>query len=43
MRDNYKTQWCKENNIPLIRIPYTAYETLSTKDLLLTTTKYRVV
>ena len=42
-RDYYKNQWCKENNIPLIRIPYTAYETLSIEDLLLETTKYRVV
>ena len=24
-RDNYKNQWCEENNIPLIRIPYTEY------------------
>lgn len=28
-RDEYKTQWCQENNIPLIRIPYTEYENLS--------------
>jgi len=28
-RDEYKTKWCKENNIPLIRIPYTEYENLS--------------
>lgn len=42
-RDYYKNQWCKENNIPLIRIPYTAYETLSIEDLVLETTKYRVV
>ena len=42
-RDYYKNQWCKKNNIPLIRIPYNAYETLSIEDLLLETTKYRVV
>ena len=34
-RDNIKTQWCKENNIPLIRIPYTKYNTLTIDDLLL--------
>lgn len=28
-RDVYKTQWCQENNILLIRIPYTEYEKLS--------------
>ena len=25
-RDNFKNQWCKTNNISLIRIPYTEYE-----------------
>ena len=34
-RDMIKTQWCKEHNIPLIRIPYTKYETLCIEDLLL--------
>jgi len=33
--DNYKNQWCKENNIPLIRIPYTKINELTIKDLLL--------
>ena len=28
-KDKYKTKWCQENNIPLIRIPYTEYENLS--------------
>ena len=42
-KDSYKNQWCKENNIPLIRIPYTKLETLVLEDLLLETTKYRVV
>lgn len=27
-RDEYKTNWCKENNIVLIRIPYTDFEIL---------------
>lgn len=32
-RDNIKNQWCKENNIPLIRIPYTKLNNLSIEDL----------
>lgn len=27
-RDEYKNQWCKENNILLIRIPYTEYNNI---------------
>ena len=27
-RDNFKNLWCKENNIPLIRIPYTEYKNI---------------
>lgn len=42
-RDEYKTQWCKNNNIPLIRIPYTALSSLSLKDLQIETSKYREV
>lgn len=34
-RDNYKNQWCQENNIPLIRIPFTKLKTLTIQDLLL--------
>ena len=33
-RDIIKTQWCKENNIPLIRIPYTKIDTLTIQDLM---------
>ena len=33
-RDAYKTQWCKDNNITLIRIPYTDYTKLTTEYLL---------
>lgn len=43
MHDAYKNQWCKENNIPLIRIPYTKLDTLCIEDLLLETTKFRIV
>lgn len=42
-RDAIKNQWCKDNNIPLIRIPYTHYDDLCIEDLMLETTKFRVV
>lgn len=38
-RDLYKNNWCKEHNIPLIRIPYTMLDTLTLEDLKLETTK----
>lgn len=41
--DAYKNQWCKDNNIPLIRIPYTKLDTLCIEDLMLETTQFRVV
>lgn len=41
-RDAYKNQWCKEHNIPLIRIPYTRYRNLCLEDLLLETTTFLV-
>ena len=41
--DAYKNQWCRENNIPLIRIPYWKLNTLCIEDLMLETTKFRVV
>lgn len=34
-RDDIKTKWCQDNNIPLIRIPYTLLDTLTINDLLL--------
>lgn len=34
-RDEIKNKWCKENNIPLIRIPYTHLKELCLNDLLL--------
>ena len=34
-RDAIKNAWCKENKIPLIRIPYWKYDTLTIEDLLL--------
>ena len=42
-RDSFKNEWCKNNKIPLIRIPYTMYENLKIEDLMLETTKCRVV
>lgn len=41
--DNFKNQWCEQNNIPLIRIPYTQYDKLTVEDLKLETSKFRVV
>lgn len=38
--DLIKSKWCKDNHIPLIRIPYTQYEDLSLKDLLLETSDF---
>lgn len=40
--DEIKNQWCIENNIPLIRIPYTILETLCLNDLLLNNSNYIV-
>lgn len=38
--DLIKSKWCKENNIPLIRIPYTHFKNLTLDDLLLNTSKF---
>ena len=35
-RDAIKNDWCKKNNIPLIRIPYTDIEKITIESLLLT-------
>ena len=40
--DVYKNKWCKDNNIPLIRIPYTHLNDLKIEDLLLETSEYIV-
>ena len=39
-RDKLKNQWCKDNNIPLIRIPYTHLEELCLEDLQLETSNF---
>ena len=42
-RDDFKNQWCKENNIPLIRIPYTHLNNLCLNDLILETSKFIIL
>ena len=39
-RDIIKNQWCLDNNIPLIRIPFTIFPELTINDLLLESSKY---
>ena len=39
-RDNIKNEWCKKNQIPLIRIPYTELDYLTIEDLKLKSTKF---
>lgn len=41
--DEFKNYWCKKNNIPIIRIPYTYKDKIKLEDLLLETTQFRVV
>lgn len=41
-RDMIKNEWCKQNKIPLIRIPYTHYNKLCLQDLLLETSNFIV-
>lgn len=41
-RDAIKNQWCRENNIPLIRIPYTHLNQLCIEDLLLETSQFLI-
>lgn len=40
LRDNLKNQWCKNNNIPLIRIPYWHLSNLCIEDLKLETSNF---
>lgn len=41
-RDEIKNQWCKENNMSLIRIPYTHLDKICLEDLLLETTTFLI-
>lgn len=40
--DKIKDIWCKEKNIPLIRIPYTQYKNLKLQDLCLETSSFLI-
>lgn len=40
--DEYKNKWCKDNNIPLIRIPYTHIDSLIYDDLKLDTSSFLI-
>lgn len=42
-RDEEKNEYCRKNNIPLIRIPYTHIDDICLEDLKLETTKFRVI
>lgn len=41
-RDNYKNEWCKSHNVPLIRIPYYKLDSLNINDLLLDKTTFLI-
>ena len=41
--DKYKNDWCKEQGLSIIRIPYTKLDTLCIADLMLDTSDYVVV
>lgn len=41
-RDKIKNEYCKQHNIPLIRIPYTHLNNIALKDLQLETSKFKV-
>lgn len=38
--DSIKSNWCKKNNIPLIRIPYTQYNSLCIEDIMIETSSF---
>lgn len=40
--DKFKNNWALVNNIPLIRIPYTALQTLTLQDVCIETSKYLI-
>lgn len=40
VHDLIKTEWCRKNGIPLIRIPYTHYDKLVLDDLILSKSKF---
>lgn len=42
-RDAFKDRWCADNNVPLIRIPYTHLSKICNEDLLLESSKFVVI
>lgn len=42
LHDKIKNDYCRNNHIPLIRIPYTHYNNLSLKDLILEDTEFLI-
>lgn len=40
--DRIKNQYCFDNNIPIIRIPYTYYDKIELEDLLLETSNFKI-
>lgn len=40
IKDNQKNEWCKKNNIPIIRIPYYHLKKIKIEDLLLETSEF---
>ena len=41
--DEFKNNWCKQNNIPIIRIPYTHKLQICLDDLLLETSSFKII
>jgi hypothetical protein len=42
LHDQIKNEYCKKNNIPLIRIPYTHFDNINIDDLKPETSKYLI-
>ena len=40
LRDQVKNEYCYKNNIPLLRIPYWAYDSLTANDVILGVSPY---
>ena len=43
IRDKQKNEYCKENGIPLIRIPYTYLDKLTIEDLILEKSQFKII
>lgn len=42
-KDKFRNEWCAEQGIPLIRIPYQDINKISIQDLILETSRYRII